>query len=124
MPDIVCIIFYCLFKLIKCYFFPSAPPVSFKEITQEERQKSAMELDPVVLTCELSRPDEPANWFKDGVAVLQSDNITIQSEGTMKRLIIRSAALPDAGTYTCQAGDQTMSFTVNIKGKSRNTGSF
>uniref|UniRef100_A0A8C2A311 Obscurin like cytoskeletal adaptor 1a n=1 Tax=Cyprinus carpio TaxID=7962 RepID=A0A8C2A311_CYPCA len=78
-------------------------------------QKSAMELDPVVLTCELSRPDEPANWFKDGVAVLQSDNITIQSEGTMKRLIIRSAALPDAGTYTCQAGDQTMSFTVNIK---------
>uniref|UniRef100_A0A8C2G6E8 Obscurin like cytoskeletal adaptor 1a n=1 Tax=Cyprinus carpio TaxID=7962 RepID=A0A8C2G6E8_CYPCA len=92
-----------------------APPVSFKEITQEERQKSAMELDPVVLTCELSRPDEPANWFKDGVAVLQSDNITIQSEGTMKRLIIRSAALPDAGTYTCQAGDQTMSFTVNIK---------
>uniref|UniRef100_A0A673FZ41 Obscurin like cytoskeletal adaptor 1a n=1 Tax=Sinocyclocheilus rhinocerous TaxID=307959 RepID=A0A673FZ41_9TELE len=92
-----------------------APPVSFKEIMQEERQKSAMELDPVVLTCELSRPDEPAYWFKDGVAVLQSDNITIQSEGTMKRLIIRSAALPDAGMYTCQAGDQTMSFSVNIK---------
>uniref|UniRef100_A0A671LFM5 Obscurin-like protein 1 n=1 Tax=Sinocyclocheilus anshuiensis TaxID=1608454 RepID=A0A671LFM5_9TELE len=98
-----------------------APPVSFKEIMQEERQKSAMELDPVVLTCELSRPDEPAYWFKDGVAVLQSDNITIQSEGTMKRLIIRSAALPDAGMYTCQAGDQTMSFSVNIKGNSRNT---
>ncbi|KAF4112061.1 hypothetical protein G5714_006856 [Onychostoma macrolepis] len=92
-----------------------APPVSFKEITQEERQKSAMELDPVVLTCELSRPDEPVYWFKDGVAVLQSDNITFQSEGTMKRLIIRSAALADAGTYTCQAGDQTMSFSVNIK---------
>ncbi|KAI2663414.1 Obscurin-like protein 1 [Labeo rohita] len=92
-----------------------APPVSFKEIKQEERQKSAMELDPVVLTCELSRPDAPAYWFKDGVAVLQSDNITIQSEGTLKRLIIRSAALADAGTYICQAGDQTMSFSVNIK---------
>uniref|UniRef100_A0A672MDI5 Obscurin like cytoskeletal adaptor 1a n=1 Tax=Sinocyclocheilus grahami TaxID=75366 RepID=A0A672MDI5_SINGR len=95
-----------------------APPVSFKEIMQEERQKSAMELDPVVLTCELSRPDEPAYWFKDGVAVLQSDNITIQSEGTMKRLIIRSAALPDAGMYTCQAGDQTMSFSLSRSNKS------
>ncbi len=97
--------------------------MSFKEIMQEERQKSAMELDPVVLMCELSRPDEPVYWFKDGVAVLQSDNITIQSEGTMKRLIIRSAALADAGTYTCQAGDQTMTFSVNIRGNSRNTGS-
>lgn len=76
-----------------------------------------MELDPVVLTCELSRPDAPALWFKDGVAILQSENITIQSEGTMKRLIIRSAGLEDAGTYTCQAGDQSMSFSVNIKGK-------
>lgn len=91
--------------------------MSFKEITQDERQKSAMELDPVVLTCELSRPDAFACWFKDGVAILQSENITIQSESSMKRLIIRSAGLEDAGTYTCQAGDQSMSFSVNIKGK-------
>uniref|UniRef100_A0A671M6G0 Obscurin like cytoskeletal adaptor 1a n=1 Tax=Sinocyclocheilus anshuiensis TaxID=1608454 RepID=A0A671M6G0_9TELE len=84
-------------------------------ISKIDRQKCAMELDPVVLTCELSRPDAPANWFKDGVAVLQSDKITNQSEGTMKRLIIHSAVLADAGMYTCQAGDQTMSFSVNIK---------
>ncbi|XP_051568455.1 obscurin-like protein 1a isoform X2 [Myxocyprinus asiaticus] len=91
------------------------PPVSFKEVPQEERQKSTMELDPVVLTCELSRPDANACWFKDGTEVLQSDNITIQSEGTMRRLIIRSAELVDAGMYTCQAGDHTTSFSVNIK---------
>ncbi|XP_051568454.1 obscurin-like protein 1a isoform X1 [Myxocyprinus asiaticus] len=93
----------------------SVPPVSFKEVPQEERQKSTMELDPVVLTCELSRPDANACWFKDGTEVLQSDNITIQSEGTMRRLIIRSAELVDAGMYTCQAGDHTTSFSVNIK---------
>lgn len=97
--------------------FPSGPPASFKEVPQEERQKNTMELDPVVLTCELSRPDAPACWFKDGIEVLQSDNITIQAEGTMRRLIIRSAELADAGSYTCQAGDHAMSFSVNIKGK-------
>ncbi|XP_072539034.1 obscurin-like protein 1a [Salminus brasiliensis] len=91
------------------------PPVSFKEIPAEERQKSTMELDPVVLHCELSRPDCTTQWFKDGVKVLQSDSVTIQTEGTMRRLIIRSAQLSDAGTYTCQAGDNTTSFTVNVK---------
>lgn len=91
--------------------------MSFKEVPQEERQKNTMQLDPVVLTCELSRPDAPACWFKDGIEVIQSDNITIQAEGTMRRLIIRSAELADAGSYTCQAGDNAMSFSVNIKGK-------
>ncbi|XP_017571264.1 obscurin-like protein 1a isoform X2 [Pygocentrus nattereri] len=91
------------------------PPVSFKEIPEEERQKSTTELDPVVLHCELSRPDATARWLKDGAEVLQTDNVTIQAEGTMRRLIIRSAQLSDAGAYTCQAGDNTMSFTVNVK---------
>uniref|UniRef100_A0AAR2KMY6 Obscurin like cytoskeletal adaptor 1a n=1 Tax=Pygocentrus nattereri TaxID=42514 RepID=A0AAR2KMY6_PYGNA len=79
------------------------------------RQKSTTELDPVVLHCELSRPDATARWLKDGAEVLQTDNVTIQAEGTMRRLIIRSAQLSDAGAYTCQAGDNTMSFTVNVK---------
>uniref|UniRef100_A0A8C8EII2 Obscurin-like protein 1 n=1 Tax=Oncorhynchus tshawytscha TaxID=74940 RepID=A0A8C8EII2_ONCTS len=77
---------------------------------------SAMELDPVVLTCEVSRDDANATWYKDGVEVQASDNITIQTEGTMRRLIIRCAETSDAGTYSCQSGDNSLSFTVNIKG--------
>ncbi|XP_062852863.1 obscurin-like protein 1a [Trichomycterus rosablanca] len=91
------------------------PPVSFKDASMEEKQKTTMELDPVVLHCELSRPDATARWFKDGVEILQNDNITIQAKGTMRRLIIRSAQLADAGSYTCQAGEHSMPFTVSIK---------
>ncbi|XP_076872111.1 obscurin-like protein 1a isoform X2 [Brachyhypopomus gauderio] len=93
----------------------TGPPVSFKDIPEEERHKTTTELDPVVLYCELSRPDADARWLKDGVEVLPSDNVTIQAEGTMRRLIVRSADLADAGTYTCQSGDRTMSYTVDIK---------
>ena len=78
--------------------------------------KTAMELDPVVLYCEVTRPDAAARWTKDGVEVQASDIVTVQAEGVMRRLIIRSADLQDAGTYTCHAGDSSMSFTVNIKG--------
>lgn len=34
----------------------------------------------------------------------------------MRRLIIRSAETSDAGSYTCQAGNNSMEFTVNVKG--------
>ncbi|XP_045078361.1 obscurin-like protein 1a isoform X2 [Coregonus clupeaformis] len=91
------------------------PPVQFSEIPEEDLQKSAMELDAVVLTCEVSREDANATWYKDGVEVQASDNITIQTEGTMRRLIIRCAETSDAGTYSCQSGDNSLSFTVNIK---------
>ncbi|XP_026875960.2 LOW QUALITY PROTEIN: obscurin-like protein 1a [Electrophorus electricus] len=93
----------------------TGPPVSFKDIPEDERHKITTELDPVVLHCELSQPDVDTRWLKDGLEVLPGDNITIQAEGTMHRLILRSAELADAGTYTCQAGDHTMSYTVYIK---------
>uniref|UniRef100_A0AAY5EL09 Obscurin like cytoskeletal adaptor 1a n=1 Tax=Electrophorus electricus TaxID=8005 RepID=A0AAY5EL09_ELEEL len=66
------------------------------------QHKITTELDPVVLHCELSQPDVDTRWLKDGLEVLPGDNITIQAEGTMHRLILRSAELADAGTYTCQ----------------------
>ncbi|KAJ8003890.1 hypothetical protein DPEC_G00153090 [Dallia pectoralis] len=91
------------------------PPVQFSDIPEEELQKAATELDPVVLTCNVSREDANTTWYKDGLEVHASDNITIQTEGTLRRLIIRCAESSDAGTYRCQSGDNGLSFTVNIK---------
>ncbi|XP_017282419.1 obscurin-like protein 1a isoform X2 [Kryptolebias marmoratus] len=91
------------------------PPVEFSPVSDEELHKHAMELDPVVLLCHVSRDDAEAVWFKDGCEIHPSDNITLQAEGTMRRLIIRSAETSDAGSYTCQAGSNGMEFTVNVK---------
>uniref|UniRef100_A0A3P9K2F2 Obscurin-like protein 1 n=1 Tax=Oryzias latipes TaxID=8090 RepID=A0A3P9K2F2_ORYLA len=55
------------------------------------------------------------NMHKNGQEVQPSDNITLQVEGTMRRLIIRSAERSDAGCYTCQAGKNNVVFTVNVK---------
>lgn len=53
---------------------------------------------------------------KDGCEIQPSDNITLQAEGTMRRLIIRSAEASDAGSYTCRAGNNSINFTVNVRG--------
>uniref|UniRef100_A0A3Q2ZIQ2 Obscurin-like protein 1 n=1 Tax=Kryptolebias marmoratus TaxID=37003 RepID=A0A3Q2ZIQ2_KRYMA len=71
-----------------------------------------------VYTCETSGDVVKFNVdveFKDGCEIHPSDNITLQAEGTMRRLIIRSAETSDAGSYTCQAGSNGMEFTVNVK---------
>lgn len=54
--------------------------------------------------------------YKDGHEIQPRDNITLQAEGIMRRLIIRSAETSDAGSYTCLAGDNSIEFTVNIRG--------
>ncbi|XP_034467642.1 obscurin-like protein 1a [Hippoglossus hippoglossus] len=91
------------------------PPVQFGPVPQEELHKSSMELDPVVLLCHVSREDADVKWYKDGHEIVPGDNITLQTEGTVRRLIIRSADTSDAGSYTCQAGNNSMEFTVNVR---------
>ncbi|KAM3585641.1 uncharacterized protein V6R79_023469 [Siganus canaliculatus] len=93
----------------------AGPPVEFSPVPEEELHKSSMELDPVVLLCNVSTEDAEVVWYKDGCEIKPSDNITLQAEGTMRRLIIRSAETTDAGSYTCRAGNNSMEFTVNVR---------
>uniref|UniRef100_W5MSM2 Obscurin-like protein 1 n=1 Tax=Lepisosteus oculatus TaxID=7918 RepID=W5MSM2_LEPOC len=92
-----------------------APPVKFIEVHEEDLHKSVAESEPVVLYCELSRPDVDVHWYKDGVEIKPSDNISVQSDGTMRRLIIQSTNLSDSGMYTCRAGDSALIFKVNVR---------
>ncbi|KAM9820390.1 obscurin-like protein 1a [Neosynchiropus ocellatus] len=93
----------------------AGPPVTFSPIPEEELQKSSTEMDPVVLVCHVSREDAAVVWYKDSFKVRPNDNITLQDEGTMRRLIIRSAQAVDAGSYTCQVGNNSIQFTVTVK---------
>ncbi|TMS11465.1 Obscurin-like protein 1 [Larimichthys crocea] len=87
-------------EVIKFNVDVAGPPVEFSPVPEEELQKSSMELDPVVLLCHVSADDAEVVWYKDGCEIKPSDNITLQAEGTMRRLIIRSAEISDAGSYT------------------------
>ncbi|XP_061082559.1 obscurin-like protein 1 isoform X9 [Conger conger] len=101
--------------IIEFYVDIKAPPVTFLEMAEENLHKSIVELDPLVLNCQVSRPEATVLWYKDGAEMQPSHNVTIQAEGTMRRLILRSSQLSDAGTYTCRAGDNALIFKVNIR---------
>ncbi|KAK7507540.1 hypothetical protein BaRGS_00001475, partial [Batillaria attramentaria] len=61
-------------------------------ITVTENQKLALE-------CEVSRPDKPAQWFKDDIPVTASARIKLKSEGGVHSLVIDSAELDDEAVY-------------------------
>ncbi|KAK7889618.1 hypothetical protein WMY93_025178 [Mugilogobius chulae] len=93
----------------------TGPPVEFSPVPEEDLHKSSMELDPVVLVCHVSREDAEVLWLKDGSEIQAGEHITLQAEGTMRRLIIRSAQASDAGAYVCQSGSSSMEFTVSVR---------
>ncbi|PKU48394.1 obscurin-like protein 1 [Limosa lapponica baueri] len=91
-----------------------APQVSITPVPEAERLREVSTGLPVLLECQVSPPDAPVCWLKDGEAVPLDDVIAVQAEGCVRRLLLRSAGPLDAGVYTCDAGDDAVNFVVTV----------
>ncbi|XP_078083922.1 obscurin-like protein 1 isoform X2 [Mustelus asterias] len=69
----------------------------------------------IVLTCQLSRPNADVTWYKDGLEIEESGNITMESHGVHRSLIIRTAGREDSGEYVCDAGDDSIFYDITVK---------
>lgn len=95
----------------------SAPQVHIAPVSEAERLRKVPAGMPVLLECQVSTPDAPVCWLKDGKAVPLDDVIAVQAEGCVRRLLLRSACPSDTGVYTCDAGDDAVSFVVTVTGE-------
>ncbi|XP_012689422.2 obscurin-like protein 1 isoform X7 [Clupea harengus] len=93
----------------------AAPPVTFVYVPEEDLHKNIVEQECLTLSCEVSRPDAITQWYKDGVEVQPDDNTSIETESTVRKLLIQASQLSDSGTYTCRAGDSALMFKVNVR---------
>ncbi|KAL0184739.1 hypothetical protein M9458_020435, partial [Cirrhinus mrigala] len=69
---------------------------------------------PIILQCEISDPTAQVSWLKDGVELQQDSGLDIQSEGTMRKMIIQSAEVKHSGVYSCEAVDDRIAFKVDV----------
>ncbi|XP_009460392.1 PREDICTED: LOW QUALITY PROTEIN: obscurin-like protein 1 [Nipponia nippon] len=91
-----------------------APQVRISPVPGAERLQEVPSGLPVLLECQVSPPGAPVRWLKDGEAVPLDDVIAVQAEGCVRRLLLRSAGPSDTGTYTCDAGEDAVSFVVTV----------
>lgn len=71
----------------------------------------------MVLQCELSRSSGEVHWFKDGLQVLETENIQLTSEGPYRRLTVLCGSAEDSGEYVCDTDGDSVFFQVTITGK-------
>ncbi|XP_042281914.1 obscurin-like protein 1 isoform X1 [Thunnus maccoyii] len=96
-----------------------ALPVKFSELQETDRNKSVQEGCPIVLSCELSHDSSAhVDWYKDGMKLLQQNNVEIQSDGLTRSLVIHSAESIHSGSYECSTADDTITFKVDVQGRS------
>ncbi|XP_061004638.1 obscurin-like protein 1 isoform X3 [Dama dama] len=71
--------------------------------------------DRVVLTCELSRVDFPASWYKDGQQVEESESLVVKMDGRKHRLILPEAQVQDSGEFECRTEGVSAFFSVTVQ---------
>ncbi|XP_047629563.1 obscurin-like protein 1 isoform X2 [Phacochoerus africanus] len=69
----------------------------------------------VVLTCELSRVDFPASWYKDGQRVEESESLVVKMDGRKHRLILPEAQVQDSGEFECRTEGVSAFFSVTVR---------
>ncbi|XP_029936956.1 obscurin-like protein 1 [Myripristis murdjan] len=92
-----------------------APLVKFSPLSEMDRNKFVEVGNPIVLYCELSDPAAPVHWYKNGVEIQTMEGLHIQSEGTMRRIVIQSAEFSHSGVYCCDAIDDVIRFNVEVE---------
>ncbi|XP_021180747.2 obscurin-like protein 1 isoform X15 [Fundulus heteroclitus] len=92
-----------------------APLVKFSPLSEMDRNKFVEVGNPIVLYCELSDSAAPVHWYKNGIELQTVEGLHIQSEGTMRRIVIQSADFSHSGVYCCDAIDDVIRFNVEVE---------
>ncbi|NWX51824.1 OBSL1 protein, partial [Steatornis caripensis] len=95
----------------------AAPQVHITPVPKAQQLQEVLAGLPVLLECQVSPPDAPVHWLKDGEAIVPTEVLAVHSEGCLRRLHIPAAVLSDSGMYTCDAGGDAASFRVTVSGE-------
>nr|XP_011770738.1 obscurin isoform X29 [Macaca nemestrina] len=66
------------------------------------------------LSCEVAQAQTEVTWYKDGKKLSSSSKVRVEASGCMRQLVVQQAVQADAGEYSCEAGDQRLSFHLDV----------
>lgn len=75
------------------------------------------EFQNVTLECELSKPNQRVEWFKDGVVLpLDDSHYTITNTDCSYTLQLNNAQMDDDAQYTLKCGDVETTAKITVEG--------
>ncbi|KAG9275800.1 obscurin-like, partial [Astyanax mexicanus] len=70
------------------------------------------------LSCEVSDMKTEVKWYKDGKQLSSSRTVHMETKGKSRQLVLDSVEKKDAGEYTCEAGNEKLTFKILCVGHS------
>ena len=75
-----------------------------------------METQTATFVCEVSKPNQEAEWFKNGKKIQSNGRVEIQVDETKHLLIIRDALTKDEAEYTVNIKDKSSKGNLFVEG--------
>ncbi|PNI13769.1 OBSCN isoform 7, partial [Pan troglodytes] len=66
------------------------------------------------LSCEVAQAQTEVTWYKDGKKLSASLKVRMEAVGCTRRLVVQQACQADTGEYSCEAGGQRLSFSLDV----------
>uniref|UniRef100_A0A8C2WTQ6 Obscurin like cytoskeletal adaptor 1 n=1 Tax=Cyclopterus lumpus TaxID=8103 RepID=A0A8C2WTQ6_CYCLU len=90
------------------------PPAKFVSPSEPELELTRLASERLQLSCEISQPDAPVRWYRDGLEVEEGQNLILEVDGARRRLVIPITTVDDTGEYVCDTDDDSVAFLVTI----------
>ena len=87
------------------------------EILKPLKDVTVTEGQPFTLECELSKPDVPVRWLKDGELLAASGRCKLIVDGCIHRLEMPQSAVDDEADYTIEVRDKSSKCMVLVEGE-------
>uniref|UniRef100_A0A8C2WK13 Obscurin like cytoskeletal adaptor 1 n=1 Tax=Cyclopterus lumpus TaxID=8103 RepID=A0A8C2WK13_CYCLU len=90
------------------------PPAKFVSPSEPELELTRLASERLQLSCEISQPDAPVRWYRDGLEVEEGQNLILEVDGARRRLVIPITTVDDTGEYVCDTDDDSY-IRVNLR---------
>ncbi|KAL0963720.1 hypothetical protein UPYG_G00309990 [Umbra pygmaea] len=87
------------------------------EFTKHIKDLKITEKKRATFECEISEPNVPVMWMKDGQELEMSDRYRVSTEKFLQRLMIQSVRMSDAGEYSVVAGASLSTAHLTVEGR-------
>uniref|UniRef100_A0A4W3I0N4 Obscurin like cytoskeletal adaptor 1b n=1 Tax=Callorhinchus milii TaxID=7868 RepID=A0A4W3I0N4_CALMI len=69
----------------------------------------------VALVCQLSSSTAAVTWYRDGLEVGATEEISTEADGVHRRLVIHCASTEHSGEYVCDAGNDSIFYDICVR---------